>query len=585
MANLDNAVTSTLSRLGDLANAVWARSEIALYYKDGYDTYCRRTKALFDTYVIENLPPVGNWQTDFEKYLALQHAGWGVTDMPFHFTNDGTSERELGVASQSGQNLIGPSGLTSPSDRQYVDTVDGGLSEVPTTVKGGVLPQATVEVVRVAWNSRNLTGLSSQQMRQLDPTYEIRVGDPQYYLWDKDGLYTMRFVPAASGDADYATISGGFGTLTQLTEIGSTANSDLRAILGAYWDMEEETGTGVRRDSLGVYDLTPAASATRITGINGFGVQSSNTGGKEMTSAIPIGSPTSWSISAWVKNSAVTGQGNCYGTFTNNTPYVTVAVGSGSHFAINTDLALTNGTKTISPNVWYHTALTFDGSTTYKLYVNGVLDATATRAAATPAISLYQVNGSTYIDEMAFWNDALTASQALALYNGGTGLFYDDIQGITTASVVTTDVNGFNTRGFGILAFLDSFGNSDTSMFPSGGPWGTPTQIHPDQNNFRIEVFRLGRDLDAYDNELPTAYQKYVTFYAMAQALRRDGPGQDIELADHYESRFEMGVNRLWHKIQDMQPERVGRFGGGPAPETLTLGRPILPYPYDTRQW
>jgi len=88
---------------------------------------------------------------------------------------------------------------------------------------------------------------------------------------------------------------------------------------------------------------------------------------------------------------------------------------------------------TPSTNVWYHIVLTFASSVT-KLYVNG-------SNVATTSTSGYTTNQTTQfvgigdkaqneddapfdgqIDEFAFWNEALTASEITALYNSGNGL-------------------------------------------------------------------------------------------------------------------------------------------------------------------
>jgi len=357
--NLYGFVNDALDRLGDLDNDIWTRSEMELYAKDGYDTFCRRTKALFDTFVIENLPRVGNWQTDLEKYLAEQKPGWALTDEPFHMTAE--HERNLGTGGKIGGTYRGPSAVTAPSNRKFVGVTGGAGEDIPATVPGGLLPQSTVEVIRVAYDKRDLQGISSQQMRVLDPNYETRSGDPQWYIHDKDGLYYLRVVPAAQGDAVYDTVDGYAGTMTQT----------------------------------------------------------------------------------------------------------------------------------------------------------------------------------------------------------------DD----STVDIVTTEVNGYNTGGYGILRHR-------TGWFAAGGPFGSPTRIHPDDINIKVEVYRLGRDLKSHPSELPSAYDKYVTYWAMSKALRRSGPGQDIELSDHYAQRFEMGISRMTAKKNKMQPERVGRFGGVAQVEPFGLGMPQPPYPY-----
>jgi len=365
MTKLFDATSDALDRLGDLDNDIWSRDEIGLYVQDQYDQFCRRTKALFDVVVIENTPPVGNWQTDLERYFALQMPGLAVSDGPFHMTDD--SEQGLTAGGQIGGTYRGPAGITNPTQKASVDDVDS----VPTTVVGGYLPQSTVEVLRVTYDNRDLIGTDSPRMRKLDSNYETRSGDPQFFTYDKDGLFFLRVVPAAQGGATYPTLNGAFGTI--------------------------------------------------------------------------------------------------------------------------------------------------------KYHVDD--------------------DGSTLMED-----------------------------------IITQEVDGTMTGGFGILRYRAT---TDGNTFSSGGPWGTPTQIHPSAENIKVEVIRLGRNLATHPIELPDAYTKYVIFGAMSRALRRDGPGQDLALADHYEQRFEMGVDRMVKKLNKMQPERVGRFGGSGTSEPFGLGLPLMPSAYE----
>jgi hypothetical protein len=146
----------------------------------------------------------------------------------------------------------------------------------------------------------------------------------------------------------------------------------------------------------------------------------------------------------------------------------------------------------------------------------------------------------------------------------------------TDDSTVTADASA--TGGFGILRV--SGGDH-----PANGTWGTPRRIHPHTDNTKVEVFRLGRNLEEYGTfELPEAYLKYIFFYAMAQLLRRDGPGQNTELADYYMSRFEHGVLRMNRRENRMMPEYEGALGrtvgeapfglGDPQPSTADMEAP-----------
>ena len=94
--------------------------------------------------------------------------------------------------------------------------------------------------------------------------------------------------------------------------------------------------------------------------------------------------------------------------------------------------ALSSGI-TPSTNVWYHIVLTFASSVT-KLYVNGSnVATTSTSGYTTNQTNQYVGIGDKaqteddepfdgQIDEFAFWNEALTASEITALYNSGNGL-------------------------------------------------------------------------------------------------------------------------------------------------------------------
>jgi hypothetical protein len=355
---LETAVTDVLTRLGDKETAVWTRDEIELYYKDGLDQFCRRSKCLWDIYAIENLPPVGNWQTDLEKYFAEQIPGMGLTDERMNFTAEHERGDQIGNAYPGPRR--GPAAATSPGDRAFFGNFTNITTNNGKQVTGGTLPNNTVEVTRVAFDNRSLNGISSQRMREIDPNYETRAGDPQWYLFDKDGIFYLRVVPAAQGNASYDTVSGSWGTLTQRLDANSAV---------------EDT-----------------------------------------------------------------------------------------------------------------------------------------------------------IDE------------------GGHG-------------------------GYGILRHR-------TDMFPSGGPHGTPTRVHPDSANIKVEVFRLNRDPDSHEIEIPLAYQKYPIFWAMHRALERTGPGQDIQLSDHYKSRFDMGVGRMERKVRELDKERIGRLGGLRKMSEFGLGSPQPPYPY-----
>lgn len=226
---LDQAVASVLRRLDDEDAVVWTNAEIALYVKDGYNKLCRQTRCLFDIHVIENVPQTGNWSTDLERYLAEQNPGMGLTDQKLHFTT--FTERDATFSGQVGGSTSGPVIGTSPADAAAIETFD-----VPTKVPTGELPNWTVDVLRVTWDEYELTTEESADMHRLDAQYERRDGgDPRHYTMDKDGLFTIRLIPPALGDATYPDINGSWGTMTQTSDTGIT-------IVGSYGLLRQVDG-------------------------------------------------------------------------------------------------------------------------------------------------------------------------------------------------------------------------------------------------------------------------------------------------------------------------------------------------------
>jgi hypothetical protein len=226
---LRDAIIKTQHRLDDDDGVVWAYDELALYVKDGYDLFCRRTRCLFDIHVLDNVPQTGNWSTDLERYLAENTPGMGLTDARLQFTAG--YERDKPIGPLVGGSVEGPTPATSPPEGTQFDDF-----EMPTVMGTGRLPNSTVDVHRVTWDEWELTPEVSADMRHLDIQYERREGgDPQHYTMDKDGLMTIRLIPPARGDADYPTVVGSWGIMTQTDDTAVT-------VVGTYGFLRETEG-------------------------------------------------------------------------------------------------------------------------------------------------------------------------------------------------------------------------------------------------------------------------------------------------------------------------------------------------------
>jgi hypothetical protein len=130
---------------------------------------------------------------------------------------------------------------------------------------------------------------------------------------------------------------------------------------------------------------------------------------------------------------------------------------------------------------WYQVVLTFDGtgiSTEYaKLYINGSIEDTESSSNHTlnsqnteVAIGAKYNSGSSnhyngQIDEVAFWNEALTANEITALYNSGSPLDASSNSGNYTSSSGLVSYYKFNKNA-----------NSESGSY-NGSASGGPTYV------------------------------------------------------------------------------------------------------------
>lgn len=115
-----------------------------------------------------------------------------------------------------------------------------------------------------------------------------------------------------------------------------------------------------------------------------------------------------------------------------------------------------SGTKetsgTYSTGTWYHIVCVADGASS-KLYINGSVAALGTdtftgtsfgTSSVTWTIGNYNTNTLGMIgtmDEIGFWTRALSSDDVTALYNGGTGLFYDDFDDGSSGTAMQVNIS------------------------------------------------------------------------------------------------------------------------------------------------
>lgn len=196
--------------------------------------------------------------------------------------------------------------------------------------------------------------------------------------------------------------------------------------LANYWKMEESSGS--RLDSVGTKHLsTVTGSVSQVSGKNNFAAAGGLSASSLRTPSNFSQYPGAFSYQFWVKFNSVSGVQTFFqlppgpgpeGRSIRRTGTALTLIGSGS---------LTGASGAISAATYHHMAYTYDGSTTWKLYVDGVLYRTKADV-ATSAVELLLTTGDVttdgiHWDEVARFSVLLSPTQVAELYNSGAGRF------------------------------------------------------------------------------------------------------------------------------------------------------------------
>lgn len=275
--------------------------------------------------------------------------------------------------------------------------------------------------------------------------------------------------------------------------------------LTGYWKFDESIGTTVSVDS--VQGITAIANNSLLLGdpnginnncIDGIGNTYYSTISEDMVNNLYSG--TGLTISFWVyctdtgtDQTWLDSGGNTgdrafrIATF-QSTDNIRILVGNGSEWIVN-NTSLTS----VNYDEWMHLVLTFDSTDGWNFYKNGVNVSSGTTAfnigySDNGIILENNFNnsgdpddnyGNSRIDELAFYNRAITASEVSTIYNGGTGRFYTiDINTLLSESVawygdlVNSGVQRTTlSNGDAITQWDDQSGNG----YHLDGSVGTPT--------------------------------------------------------------------------------------------------------------
>jgi|PlaIllAssembly_1097288.scaffolds.fasta_scaffold217277_1 hypothetical protein len=238
-----------------------------------------------------------------------------------------------------------------------------------------------------------------------------------------------------------------------------TAGTNLLSGLIAYWKLEEASGT--RYDSHGSYDLTENVGIDNGVGVKGDCAVSNSTydDGRSLTiSPSPYDSVgSSWSLSFWI---AANG-GDAPQMFPNawgNCCIFTIPTIDGSQILRGqiwkdeqaggddgTDIsksgiytggfvhvAITHHFTTKTVRVYYNGAE--EHLVAYSTSLNSVVGGDGSSGGENSLLSMFagDLDGVNYagpgkLDEVGIWGRAITADEVSALYNGGSGITYEEL--------------------------------------------------------------------------------------------------------------------------------------------------------------
>lgn len=196
--------------------------------------------------------------------------------------------------------------------------------------------------------------------------------------------------------------------------------------LVGYWNFEDGTGLRVE-DSSNNNTTGTITNATWTTGKNGKALFFTGSSYVDLGNPSAINPTNAITISVWVMATTTVVNNDIISDDNGGTITYFLRINtSGNVFGRISGTTIT-GNTTLSPNIWYHLALVYDGANMY-LYVNGISDATP--VAKTGAIVNggdsknigRRPGGSAYfngvIDELRIYDRGLPQSEVYAMYKG-----------------------------------------------------------------------------------------------------------------------------------------------------------------------
>lgn len=100
----------------------------------------------------------------------------------------------------------------------------------------------------------------------------------------------------------------------------------------------------------------------------------------------------------------------------------------------------------------------------------------------------------------------------------------------------------------------------------TGAPYGIPRRYNPGTQNTRLDYTRKAPKLTAQGRlEIQDWDARYVLFFVLARAYAKDCPGQNKKAAEHYQKRWEIGVEQVRQRWASVREGLEHVMGTGPT--------------------
>lgn len=212
-------IDETMAMAGDRNGAIWSRDDVRGHLLQGYRIVADKFPIFFDWTYAENLPAgfsvTQPWELEHLGSLLQGRAAtfnYGVANFTAEFER--RAGRSIGFDERD---RYGPANHTSPFEATDGMLARAGAStDIPAVAE---LPRELNKLDRVTWDQRGIDPLEPRTFSRMDSRYEITKGEVYAYMWQKDGVRSLRKVRVPAAQAETVTVDGSWGLLRTVGDL------------------------------------------------------------------------------------------------------------------------------------------------------------------------------------------------------------------------------------------------------------------------------------------------------------------------------------------------------------------------------